>query len=121
MAIAEGPIFQICWVVADIAAAEQEFETRFGIAKWLRINDVAFSAEHCSVRGVPTDYVIHVSIGYAGDQQVELIQPVSGNNIYAEFLADHGPGMHHVAYVVDELAAALARAERAGAAVAQRG
>jgi len=99
----------------------EEFETRFGVAKWLRINDVAFRAEHCSVRGIPTDYVIHVSIGYAGDQQVELIQPVSGENIYTEFLTDRGPGMHHVAYVVDDLAAALDRAQNAGADIVQRG
>jgi len=38
----------------------------------------------------------------ADGQQIELIAPVSGGtNIYSEFLASHGPGLHHVAYVVD--------------------
>jgi hypothetical protein len=119
--IATGPLFQVCWVVADLDAAEQEFTHRYGVARWLRINDVAFSADHCSVRGVPTDYVIHVSIAYAGDQQVELIQPVTGHNIYAEFLDAHGPGLHHVAYVVEDLPSALERARAAGADVVQQG
>jgi hypothetical protein len=119
--IVDGPIFQVCWVVADIDAAEREFTRRFGVPRWMRIDDVAFSAEHCSVRGVPADYVIHVSIGYAGAQQVELIQPVSGSNIYVEHLDAHGPGLHHVAYVVDDLTAALDRARELGAEAVQRG
>jgi hypothetical protein len=121
MAIVDGPVFQICWVVPDLAPAEAELGERFGVTNWLRIDDVRFSAEHCTLRGRPAEYVISVSIAYAGDQQLELIQPISGDNIYAEFLAAHGPGVHHVAYVVDDLDEAVTAAESGGCVVAQRG
>jgi hypothetical protein len=121
MTFARGPIFQICWVIDDIAGAEEAFGAHFGIEKWMRIDDVHFSAETCTVRGEPAEWVIHVSIAYAGDQQVELIQPVSGRSIYGEYLEAHGPGVHHVAYVVDDLAAEVRAAEQAGIEIAQRG
>ena len=43
MTFAGGPIFQICWVIDDIAGAEQAFGAHFGIEKWMRIDDVQFS------------------------------------------------------------------------------
>ena len=121
MTLTSGAVFQLCWVVADIDAAERHLTEHFGVAKWLRIPDVAFTPETATLRGEPADYVIHVSLGYAGRQQLELIQPVSGNSLYAEHLADRGPGLHHVAWVPDDFDATVAEAGRRGMAVTQRG
>jgi 4-hydroxyphenylpyruvate dioxygenase-like putative hemolysin len=41
--------------------------------------------------------------------------------VHTEFLAAHGPGLHHVCFAVDDLAAACARAEAAGTPVLQTG
>ena len=114
MALIEGPIFQVAWVVDDIAAAEFDFTDRYGIESWLRIPDVAFTGDNCTYRGLPADYSIHVSLAYAGGQQLELIQPVSGKNLYMESLAAQGPGLHHVAYQVADVQAALSAARDAG-------
>jgi 4-hydroxyphenylpyruvate dioxygenase-like putative hemolysin len=70
---------------------------------------------------VPVEFTTHVSLGYAGDLQLELIQPVSGPTIHAEFLEAHGPGLHHVCFDVDDLDEACARAEAAGLPVLMRG
>jgi catechol 2,3-dioxygenase-like lactoylglutathione lyase family enzyme len=121
MALVDGPIFQVAWVVDDIAAAERWFTDALGVPSWFRIPDVHFGPEACTFRGEPADYVIHVGLGYAGEQQLELIQPVSGTNLYTEHLARSGPGLHHVAWVPDDFDATLAAAEAEGIEVTQRG
>lgn len=108
MSLIAGPIFQVAWVVPDIAAAEQRFTDSFGVEKWLRIPGVHFGPETCTYRGQPADYTIDVALGYAGGQQLELIAPVSGTNVYTEFLDRSGPGLHHVAWIPEDYDAALA-------------
>lgn len=121
MSLVEGPIFQVCWVVADIDAAVTYFREHLGVSRWMRIPDVKFGRGRGSLRGEPADYVIHVAIGYAGAQQVELIQPVSGRSLYSEHLEGYGPGLHHVAWVPADFDAAVAEAANRSLAIPQRG
>ncbi|QTJ65535.1 VOC family protein [Rhodococcus sp. ZPP] len=121
MSLVTGPIFQVCWVVEDLDTAERHFADQFGVAKWLRLPNVHFGPDHCTYRGEPADYVVHVSLGYAGGQQLELIEPVSGSNLYVEQLERSGPGLHHVAWVPDDFEATLAEAARRGLPVVQQG
>lgn len=119
--LVSGPIFQICWVVEDIAAAEREFTEKWGVRRWLRLPDIAFGPETTTYRGKPAEYTIHVSLGYVGTQQIELIQPVSGQNLYTEFLEKRGVGVHHVAWVPDDYEETLAEAGRRGMPILQQG
>jgi methylmalonyl-CoA epimerase len=50
-----------------------------------------------------------------GDGFVQLLTPVNPDSPVARFLDHHGEGIHHVAYRVDDCAAALAEAVAAGA------
>lgn len=106
-----GPMTQLAWVVDDIDAAEGAIRPGGTEVRWTRLPDIHFAPDTCAVRGQPADFVVHVSLGYAGDLQLELIQPVRGENIYTEFLAAHGPGLHHGCWEVDDLATALAGVE----------
>ena len=121
MSIASGPITQICWVSDDIDATERLLSDQFGVGAWTRLPDIHFGPDTTTLRGEPADFTIHVSLGYAGDLQLELIQPVSGATIHAEFLAAHGPGLHHVCFDVEDVDAACANAEAAGHPVLMRG
>jgi methylmalonyl-CoA/ethylmalonyl-CoA epimerase len=49
-----------------------------------------------------------------GDSHVELIAPLGPDTGVAKFLDKHGPGLHHVAYRVDDLDAALVSLSAAG-------
>lgn len=42
-----------------------------------------------------------------GGGRVELVSPLGEDSTVARFLAKQGPGMHHVAYEVDDVQAAL--------------
>ena len=119
--ISEGPITQVAWVTDDIAATEALLREQFGSGPWTRIPDVHFDREHSRLRGVPTEFTAHISLAYAGDLQLELIEPVSGDSVHTEFLARSGPGLHHVCFPVDDLGVACARAEAAGVPVLQTG
>ena len=50
-----------------------------------------------------------------GDSRVELLGPLGEDTPVGRFLVKRGPGMHHVAYWVDDVGAALAHLEREGA------
>ena len=50
----------------------------------------------------------------AGDALVELLEPADDESPIGKFIAKRGPGIHHVCFVVDDLAAALERCRGAG-------
>jgi methylmalonyl-CoA/ethylmalonyl-CoA epimerase len=50
-----------------------------------------------------------------GEGRVELLEPLGEDTPVGRFLAKRGPGMHHVAYEVSDLAATLVELARAGA------
>jgi methylmalonyl-CoA/ethylmalonyl-CoA epimerase len=52
---------------------------------------------------------IKVAFVQSGEIQIELIQPVEGANVYTEFLADKGEGIHHLAYQTEDLEAIKAQ------------
>jgi len=49
-----------------------------------------------------------------GDSHVELLVPLSGDTPVGRFLAKRGPGLHHVAYQVSDIDAALRSLRAAG-------
>ena len=50
-----------------------------------------------------------------GGDRVELLRPLGDDTPVGKFLANRGPGMHHVALQVDDIEQALADAAAAGA------
>jgi len=50
-----------------------------------------------------------------GASRIELLVPTGDDTPVGRFLAMRGPGMHHVAYEVDDVGAALAELAEAGA------
>ena len=53
----------------------------------------------------------------AGHSHVELLAPLGDDTPVGRFLAKRGPGLHHVAYRVDDVAAALDELRAAGVRV----
>jgi methylmalonyl-CoA/ethylmalonyl-CoA epimerase len=49
-----------------------------------------------------------------GDGHVELLRPLGEDTAVGRFLARRGPGLHHVAYRVDDIDAALAQLREQG-------
>ena len=120
---AQTPV-QIAWVTRDLDATENALTHLLGAKKWVRMPDVHFAPDTCTFRGGPADFVADISFSYAGDTQLEVIAPVSGDSVYSEFLDTAGPGLHHVCVEAPDVAefdAALRDAERNGTPVVARG
>lgn len=86
-------------VVADLAAATETYR-RLGF----RLLDLIEMPEHG----------VRLAAFAAGDDYLELLTPLDTQSGVARFLAARGDGVHHVAYAVTDLAAALRRLESAG-------
>ena len=50
-----------------------------------------------------------------GDSRVELLAALGDDTPVGKFIAKRGPGMHHLAYEVDDVASALAELAAQGA------
>ena len=70
------------------------------------------AAEHLET--VPSQGVEAVMMR-VGESRVELLRPLGDDTPVGKFLANRGPGMHHVAYLVSDIRASLRDAAAAGA------
>lgn len=57
---------------------------------------------------------------HVGDSRVELLAPLAADTPVGRFLARRGPGMHHIAYEVDDLDEELARLDGEGVQLVDR-
>ena len=112
---------QVAWVTDDLEATEASLGRQFGISAWTRMGDVHFGPDTCVYRGEAADFVAAVSLAYSGDLQLELIQPVRGESIYSEHLREHGPGLHHTCFEVEDIDAAVGASLADGWECVQRG
>lgn len=58
-------------------------------------------------RETVTEQGVEAALLDVGDGHVELVAPLGPDTGVGKFLAKRGPGLHHVAYRVDDIAAAL--------------
>ena len=66
-------------------------------------------------RDTVPDQGVEAAAVLVGEGRLELVAPLAEDTPVGRFLAKRGPGMHHVAYEVGDLSAALARLARDGA------
>ena len=57
-----------------------------------------------------------VRVGFipVGETRIELVQPTAPDSSIAKFLETRGPGLHHICFEVDDVAAELKRLDAAG-------
>jgi methylmalonyl-CoA epimerase len=79
--------------VEDLDAAVQTYERLFG-----------GRLEH---RAAVEDQGVEAASLRVGESRVELLSALGDDTPVGRFLAKRGPGMHHVAYEVDDVGAAL--------------
>ncbi len=50
---------------------------------------------------------VRIAMLKAGDTSVELLEPLSEDSSMAKFLRERGEGLHHIAFAVDDIEAAM--------------
>lgn len=92
-----GNLIEVAIVTADHEKTMQGM-WRLGIGPW-RVH--RFSPDNTrdqTYMGDPTPFELIVCFADMGGVVWELMQPVAGRSIFADFLSTHGEGIHHVAY-----------------------
>lgn len=63
---------------------------------------------------------VKVAFLQIGESKVELLEPTSSDSPVAKFLEKNGPGIHHIAYEVDDIEVAIAKLETDGVKMIDR-
>lgn len=79
--------------VVDLDEAVETYRRLFGATVERRAEVPAQGVEAAAVR--------------VGDSRIELVAPLDGDTPVGRFLAKRGPGMHHIAFEVDDIRTAL--------------
>jgi methylmalonyl-CoA/ethylmalonyl-CoA epimerase len=53
-------------------------------------------------RGRPAEHDFTIALAYSGNTQIELIQHLSGDTCYKEFLERRGEAMQHLGFFLDD-------------------
>ncbi len=110
----EKGVAQVGFVVKDLDATVESWSRLFGIGPWHFYTYGRPLVKEMSYRGEPAEYRMRLALANVGSLRVELIQPLEGDTVYADFVRDHGYGMHHFGLLTDDIEASLAQAREAG-------
>lgn len=98
-----GPIDHIAIAVEDLDEAVQLYEKTFGLKPAHREYIESFQVEIATI-DLP-------------ETTVELIEARSPDSPIHKFIETRGPGLHHIAFVVDDIEGALAKLKAKGLAL----
>jgi methylmalonyl-CoA/ethylmalonyl-CoA epimerase len=94
-------VHHVAFAVADLDEALETYQRLFGA--------------RIELRGRMDDQGVEAAYLRIGDGRVELLSALREDTPVGRFLAKRGPGMHHVAYEVADVHAALESLKREGA------
>ena len=110
----QNGIQQVAIIVKDLDKAVENYYKYFGIGPWHFYTYGRPLCSHMTYYGKPGDYVMRIALSYFGPMRVELIEVGEGDTVYADFVKEHGYGLHHFGLLVDDMQAAMKEVEEAG-------
>jgi len=110
----DNGIAQVAIIVENLEEAVENYWKLFGIDNWHFYTYGKPLVEKMTYHGKPTEYKMRVALSYLGPMRIELIEPMEGDTVYADFVEEHGYGVHHFGVLVGNMEEALAEAEAAG-------
>ena len=119
------PVFtetmQVALVVRDLDATMRQYVHEYGIGPWQIYEFNPDTVTEMVKDGEPAEYAFRLALAMVGTTQWELIQPLDDKSMYAEFLAEKGEGLHHIALGVPNYGEALESLQEKGRRVLQGG
>jgi hypothetical protein len=94
---------QVGVVVRDIEKSMAALTSVFGIGPFRVVESPPPGREEQQFyHGDPARFRMRQAFADLGSVELELIQPVEGQTIWSEFLAERGPGIHHIRFNVPD-------------------
>ena len=114
-------IAQVAILVEELDKTVENYSTLFGIGPWHFYTYGRPLVKEMTYRGRPADHKMRIALSYIGPLRIELIEAKEGDSIYADFIREHGYGVHHFGILVEEMNDELAKAHAAGLEMTQDG
>ena len=95
-------VLQVAMVVKSVDDTVRTYYDVYGIGPWSIFEFNPENVEEMMIEGERIDYKMRIALTNIGDTRIELIEPLDDKTIYASFLKDHGEGLHHIAYDVND-------------------
>jgi methylmalonyl-CoA/ethylmalonyl-CoA epimerase len=92
---------------------ERAIAAHAGRGPWSVWTHGAHTMRTLEADGAPVEFAFRVAAD-AGAPQIELIQPLDERGPHAAWMRDRGPGLHHLAYLVQDVAVARRAMREAG-------
>jgi methylmalonyl-CoA/ethylmalonyl-CoA epimerase len=114
------PPQQIGFVVADLDATLRRYVDILGIAPWVCLTHGPETVPVLEYHGRPATFSMKVALS-STQPQLELIESLSGPNIYLDWMQTRGEGLHHLAYEIASMDEGIAEMRALGYPLIQYG
>jgi hypothetical protein len=114
-------IAQVAIIVPDVERAVAQYWRIYGIGPWHFYTYGKPLVQRMSYHGEASEYRMRIALSYLGPLRIELIEPLEGDTVYADFVREHGYGVHHFGLLVEDMQGALEEAAAAGLEMIQDG
>ena len=120
--IEEKKMTQVGIVVKDIEQASRAWANFLGIEEVPKINIASgHDSRPTNFRGERINATAKLAFFQLDNITIELIEPLDGPSTWGEFLEEHGPGIHHVAFHVGKMKHTVPLFEKNGIMEVQHG
>ena len=116
-------IAQVGFIVRDVEASKKKWAEFLGVEvpETQPIGDYAVTGTVYRGKPAPDAYCWMAFFDVGPGIQLELIQPNEEHSTWRDFLDEHGEGLHHIAFQVEDSSAKVASAEKFGLKLIQHG
>ena len=95
---------QVGLVVRDLDSTMKALRNIFGFENFREVTwPIERSDMKSEYHGSPGNFKFRIAFTQLGPIELEIIQPLEGENIYQDFLESHGEGLHHLLFEVDDI------------------
>lgn len=96
-------IKQIAIAVKDLESVAESYWNILGIGPWAIYEWEAPTVYDRKYRGKSTTAREKIALAEVGNVELELVQPIDGDSIYQDWLDEHGEGLHHLKFLVEDV------------------
>ena len=96
---------QIGIVLPDVKAAVKSYQSLIGIHRWHfnEVDTLDGKGRNFFQSGKYIEVKALIAWSRLGDIEIELIEPLDKSSIYAQYLLEKGPGVHHLMFSTNNL------------------
>ena len=112
----------MCVIVHDVETAKRKYADFLGVEVPPTVESGDFAITQIEYMGKPApDAGCKMAFFNLESIQYEIIEPNAARSTWRDFLEEHGEGLHHIAFEVDDLNKSIKDCEDYGFPLTQRG